>query len=322
MPLDLASPPEHLDAWHRLGIAFWQDEIPEVDPPGRLQALADLDSDRTLHRGALIGLDGATPVGVVNFTLPMLEDRTDAAVDVVVAPEHRRRGTGRRLLEAAAAHVSSLGRTRLLGGVKAGAPGEGFAAAVGARVTSTAVSSVLDVAKTDVTDLARLAVPDPAYRIVHWQDRCPGNLVDAFAVARTAMNDAPHGDENHDAWHWDAERVRELERRRLKWRTRCHTAAAVHLETGDVVGFTDVQIVDRPSTAMQEDTGVVAAHRGHGLGLALKAANLLTLRREEPQIAKVITWNAESNRHMRAVNETLGFHVVSTWLELSRPAAP
>lgn len=103
----------------------------------------------------------------------------------------------------------------------------------------------------------------------------------------------------------------------MRWGVRSYTTAAVHLDSGEIGGFTDLLIVDRPTTAAQEDTGVVAAHRGHGLGLSVKASNLLALHEREPQITRVVTWNAENNRHMRAVNERLGFRVASRWLDLS-----
>ncbi|HMC69308.1 MAG TPA: GNAT family N-acetyltransferase, partial [Mycobacteriales bacterium] len=240
-----------------------------------------------------------------------------AWVNVLVDARHRRRGIGKALLAALTDAVAAEGRTRMVGDARVGAPGEQFAAAVGARVTQVDVGSVLDVTASDVASLRELANPDAAYEVVQWRDRCPDGLVDRFAVARTAMNDAPHGDEHHDAWGWDAARVRALEDRRTRWQVRCYTTVAVHRDSGDVGGFTDLLIVDRPSTAAQEDTGVLAAHRGHGLGLSIKAANLLALLENEPQISKVMTWNAEGNRHMRAVNERLGFRVANKWLDLS-----
>jgi hypothetical protein len=62
---------------------------------------------------------------------------------------------------------------------------------------------------------------------------------------------------------------------------------------------------------------VLAGHRGHGLGITVKAANLIRLRVDEPQVTRVLTWNAETNEHMRAVNERLGFRVVNCWHDLS-----
>jgi GNAT superfamily N-acetyltransferase len=315
--LSLSSPEDHLRAWHELNVTYWREEISDVDPIGERESHADLESDATMQRHALLGIDGGCFVGCAAYEMPLLEDRDVAWVNIVVAPEHRRRGAGRELLAALAEVLRADGRTRLVGDAPVGRPGEQFAAAVGARVTQLDVGSVLDVATTGRDELTRLAEPDPAYRLVQWRDRCPDDLVDRYAVARTAMNDAPHGDEHHDDWDWDAARVRELEQRRRRWQVRTYTTAAVHIDSGDVAGFTDLLNVDRPSTAAQEDTGVLAAHRGHRLGLAIKAANLLVVREREPQIRRVMTWNAEENRHMRAVNEQLGFRVSTRWVDLS-----
>jgi GNAT superfamily N-acetyltransferase len=315
--LSLSSPEEQLRAWHELSIVYWQEELPEVDPPGELEARADLESDATMQRGALLALDADAVLGVAHYELPQLEDHDVAWVNIIVAPQWRRRGIGRRLLAELSAFVSANGRTRLVGDARVGSPAENFAEAMGARTTQVDVGSVLDVGRTDVGVLTTLAAPDPAYELLQWRDRCPDDVVDRFAVARTAMNDAPHGDEHHDDSSWDVARVRELEQRRTRWQVRTYTTAAVHVDSGDVAGFTDLMVIDRPTTAAQEDTGVLAAHRGHGLGLTIKAANLIALREREPQIANVMTWNGEDNRHMRAVNERLGFRVSNRWLDLS-----
>ncbi len=55
------------------------------------------------------------------------------------------------------------------------------------------------------------------------------------------------------------------------------------------------------------------AHRGHRLGLLTKVAMLDLLARREPRVTQIITWNSESNRHMIAINETLGYRVVDRW---------
>jgi len=95
------------------------------------------------------------------------------------------------------------------------------------------------------------------------------------------------------------------------------TTAAVHAPSGVVAGYTVLLLAGRPTTAIQEDTGVVRAHRGHGLGRAMKAANLLALTEHSPSINTVTTWNAESNTHMLAVNDELGFRRHSRWEEVS-----
>lgn len=65
----------------------------------------------------------------------------------------------------------------------------------------------------------------------------------------------------------------------------------------------------------QENTAVVKAHRGHGLGITIKATNLLRLLDDYPQTKWVVTWNAAENRHMRAVNTRLGFTPCDDWNE-------
>ena len=72
---------------------------------------------------------------------------------------------------------------------------------------------------------------------------------------------------------------------------------------------------ERPEIGDQHDTAVVRAHRGHRLGLLLKAGMLLWLAEVEPQLETVDTWNAESNDHMIAVNEALGYRVMGRELQ-------
>jgi GNAT superfamily N-acetyltransferase len=150
-----------------------------------------------------------------------------------------------------------------------------------------------------------------------WWGDCPGELVAAYASAHSAMDDAPHGEEPRDDWTWDPTRVRDQAGRWTRLGYRWVTTAAVHETSGDVAGYTQLLLTGRPTTAVQEDTGVVRAHRGHGLGRVLKCANLLSLLETAPEIRAVVTWNAESNRHMTAVNDELGFRTNSRWNEVT-----
>ena len=64
----------------------------------------------------------------------------------------------------------------------------------------------------------------------------------------------------------------------------------------------------RPAEAFQEDTSVVRAHRGHRLGLLMKAAMLRWVGDERPEVGAIDTWNDATNHHMIAINERLGVH--------------
>ncbi len=70
---------------------------------------------------------------------------------------------------------------------------------------------------------------------------------------------------------------------------------------------------ERERAVTQEDTLVLSEHRGHRLGMLLKAANLAFLQTERPGHPAVTTFNAEENEHMLAVNDALGF-VPVVWL--------
>lgn len=52
--------------------------------------------------------------------------------------------------------------------------------------------------------------------------------------------------------------------------------------------------------------------------LALKAANLELLVREEPAVETVVTYNAQVNDHMVAINDRLGFCPVERLGEFER----
>lgn len=71
----------------------------------------------------------------------------------------------------------------------------------------------------------------------------------------------------------------------------------------------------QPEIAYQWATIVESAHRGHRLGMLLKAASLQLLLRELPAARTLNTWNAAVNSQMISINEALGFQPVERWTE-------
>ena len=53
-------------------------------------------------------------------------------------------------------------------------------------------------------------------------------------------------------------------------------------------------------------------------GLAVKLANHRFLRAALPECTTVMTENADTNEHMNAVNEALGYRTIETLLELQK----
>ena len=312
------SPAAHQDAWAALFRALVEEQLPELEPPGRAEALAQLTGDEERALAGLLAMDGDRPAGAVLARLPLIEDLDRADAALFVAEPDRRRGCGRRLFDGICQVLLDSGRRLLRGDAEAGTAGERFAAALGARETQRVVRSRLDLTAVDSAELAELTGRRVAgYRLVCWTGRCPDDLVDAFARAREAMNDAPLGDATRDPRIWDAARVRRWEEHQARRTYRGLVTAAVHEASGEVAGFTEIYGTgDRPRGVEQEDTAVVAAHRGHGLGLLVKAVNLRRLLDVEPHTRWVVTWNAADNRFMRAVNERLGFVVCAEELEL------
>lgn len=153
-----------------------------------------------------------------------------------------------------------------------------------------------------------LAHAGERYEVVSWQGATPPELREAMATLHERMvTDAPSAGLDVDDERWDAAR---LERTEAEWAEAGQTAlqaAALERASGAAVAFTVLLLPEAGRPAFQEDTLVHGDHRGHRLGMLVKAENLLQLRRLHPDRSRVLTWNATENRHMLAVNEALGF---------------
>jgi mycothiol synthase len=219
---------------------------------------------------------------------------------VMVHPEARRRGCGRALFGELAGHAAAAGCTTVAGGYATEAGGR-FAGLLGAVPTRVDIRSVLMLAD------ARLdAGPVAGYRLVSWNGPAPQRLVESYAQAREAINDAPAAAEGE--WYsCDVAQVRDMEAAAARRGRQTRVTAALD-RAGGVVAFTELRVDARPgAVATTEDTAVVAQHRGKGLAGWIKAESLAALRHDRPDVALVSTTNAESNMAMRAVNRRLGF---------------
>jgi hypothetical protein len=87
---------------------------------------------------------------------------------------------------------------------------------------------------------------------------------------------------------------------------------AEHVPSGRLAGFTVLSVPpQRHRAPAQFATLVLREHRGHGLGMLLKLANLRFLLAERPGHPSITTFNAEENRYMLDVNEAMGYVPVS-----------
>ncbi|MHA2249979.1 MAG: GNAT family N-acetyltransferase [Candidatus Kariarchaeaceae archaeon] len=90
---------------------------------------------------------------------------------------------------------------------------------------------------------------------------------------------------------------------------------AIHRESNKPIAMTETWLEDDiPNRTFQGDTGVLAEHRGNGLGLTLKyqmLARLLTNEKSK-DVEHWTTGNADSNEHMLRINNILGYKEVNT----------
>jgi mycothiol synthase len=242
---------------------------------------------------------------------------TATFLELRVEPARRRRGLGTALLERALARCREI-EVEALRSAHSTAAGAAFAAAVGARGEQRIVESVLDLRT------AELPEPDPpeGFHLLTWLGRVPEEHLAAYAVARTAMDDAP-APEGMDFPSWTAEKVRASEESLARRNREMRLTAAMNAE-GEIGAFTELRVSRGSTLGFTDDTGTVAAHRGRGLARAVKVESLRRLRIDHPEVDVVTTSNAEENAVMRHLNESVGFRpsVVETLavIDLGRSA--
>jgi GNAT superfamily N-acetyltransferase len=315
--------------WHAVDMERWP------GGPGwqyeELLAMA-LDRDGAYERRPLVARRAGVVAGVVGLEISRHENFHLARIDLRVLPEHRRQGVGTALVETAERIASAAGRTELA--AESETPlrpdyvdsAEPFAHRLGFTVVQRMVRRAIDL-PLEAAHAAALR-RDPratpvGYSLVtfgnYWPDE---DLEDRCELGRRMSTDIPMGEQELDEQAWDAARVRALEASLAAQNRAKVTTAARHDASGRLVAFTEVAIpLGAPESAWQHDTLVVREHRGHGLGFALKLANLFEVHERHPGVRRINTWNAEENAPMIAVNEDLGFRVEARSTEWHRPIA-
>jgi len=265
-------------------------------------------------REVWLAVDQGSAAGWYRLGLPSRENLDQAGLEVVVHPAERQRGLGVALLRHAAGRAAANGRAVLNGAARRGSPGEAFARAVGAKPGLVEVQRVLDIGRLDTGKLGRLRGPAEqaaaGYSLQSWAGPVPEDCLEPVAELYNAMGDAPRDPEiAHE--EWDAQRIRELVNSlRPLCGLRSYTVVARHDDTGELAALSEVAVDPAdPGWGFQMNTVVIRKHRGHRLGLLVKLAMMELLATTEPQLERITTWNAESNEHMIAINEAMGYAV-------------
>ena len=273
------------------------------------------------NRGFVL-LDDDRVLAIGNLWVSTYDNLHFADVWVGVPPEARRRGHGSTMLAWLLEEARRLGRTSAgIGGWDSEAT-HGFASAHGFAVKARDVNRRQFLSELD-WDLVEKLYAEAAehatdYELLRLADGVPADLLPAVADMVAAINDAPRDDLDLEDEVFPVERVAEYERIQRQV-GRLYRVVARHRHTGELAGHTVVHVeAERPEIGAQHDTSVVRAHRGHRLGLLLKADLLRWLREAEPQVASIDTWNAKSNDHMIGVNEALGYRVMGETVYFQR----
>jgi len=248
--------------------------------------------------------------------LPDLEGTGQPArFGISVHPERRRQGVATALLAVVRTEAAADGRGALGATAGAGTDGEQALAAWGFTPGTQLVQLRLDVNGCDQQALrATVKAASEGYQLARWPGVVPADLATAYAQARNAVGDVTGEGLELMRSPWDEARVRDAaEDYAAEGDAQLTVAALYPDEQGHevVAGYSEVVLPGGVGpVALQSDTAVVHAHRGRGLGLWVKAAMLQWLLGAHPEVETVVTHCAESNRHMIAINEQLGFEPI------------
>ncbi|GEP37239.1 GNAT family N-acetyltransferase [Nocardioides psychrotolerans] len=289
-------------------------------------ARAPDSGERAEHLGVFVD---ETLVGVGIAYLFLLDNTDKAWLEVVVDPDHRRRGVGTALLARLVEIAEADGRTVICSDAKipfeqlAEHPYRSFAERHGFTQSNIEVVRhlPLPVEEVRLQDWADLAAEKSAgYRLETYVGHFPGELAESLCVLLGQLAvDAPTGDVDYEEEVMTPERLAE----------RYAMSKAMARETFETVAVTPEGLVAAQSTlqvpvegtdAFQWGTFVHREHRGHRLGLAVKTANLRAMQEQRSQIRRVVTQNGETNGWMISINEQIGFSPVEASVEFLRRA--
>ncbi|MFJ9939073.1 GNAT family N-acetyltransferase [Streptomyces erythrochromogenes] len=317
----LALPPSdaQVDAWLAVLTSAAAADLPQLPPPSRVEVAGRLCVTPARGRPVLwtagAGGGAGESEGVAALLLFTEEGNTHTAfLDVLtVRPGARRRGVGTALWERVREELLADGRTSVAAMLDLGGPGQAFAEAMGFENVLQMAWYAQDVpagagAPAGATADGPAQPPaTPGYELLTWYGLVPDAWAPAAAAAHAAMEDAPTGDMDERIQTWTPERLHTLQQLILDRGGDMITVAAV-TPGGEVAAYTEIVLPDPEGTsALQYDTVVLPAHRGHGLGRAVKRHMSAQAAARHPQLRRIATTVADENGPMRAVNEALGY---------------
>jgi GNAT superfamily N-acetyltransferase len=255
-----------------------------------------------------VAIEGGDVIGAAGAELHLFAETAENAVmGVTVRADHRGRGLGTELFDAAIEHARHIGARRVL--AESGEPnGRRFLERRGFRQTHTRRYSRIDPREADLSGLDELRSRKEAegFTVVPLAECRPEDVhaVDAETSLDIPM-EVPVTHVPFDEWeaaHW-----------RHPLLSRDGSFAA--LDDGRPVALTMVRVDPAGGRALNEMTGTLRPFRGRGLARLVKLCQLEWSAASG--ITSVVTENDETNVAMLAVNERLGyrpFHEVYSYV--------
>ena len=276
-------------------------------------------------------VEGGVLLGLMWIYLPLDENDHYAEVELLVHPDHRRRGVGTALLDHLLELARDEGRSELImlarapveGGADRPDTGARFLERRGFTAALTEIDRCLVVADLDPAAENRLLEEATAaasdYDLVSWVGRCPDEYLEGLGrIDSMIFAEIPLGDVDLRPRTVDAEFIRTREERAEANGDAIVRTIAVHRTTGAVAANTVIYVHEGEPHADQAITIVDPAHRGHRLGLLVKLVNLRQMRERFDYVTHVWTGNADTNANMVAINDLLGFRLVDARVSYKR----
>jgi GNAT superfamily N-acetyltransferase len=275
--------------------------------------------------GELIDAYGAFSAGEMVGASIFVAFRNDnlekAFVEVWVEPELRRRGIGTAIADHLTDVARAHGRSTMLAQAsypfdrREDHPYRRFAEVLGYRLALTQIRRYLTLPVPDDRISAWVDEAAPHhddYRIESYEGLLPDHLIPSFCyVTNQLAVDAPQGDETWEAESMTPDDYKARHELNVAAGRRVLHTVGIDEASGDVVAFTTLSLTDEdPLNVHQWGTLVRKDHRGHRLGLAVKAHALADLQARYPERRRISTTNAEVNAHMVGINERMGFEPV------------
>jgi len=264
---------------------------------------------------------GGRMLGEVIVTAPLRDNLHVARVFIWVDPTHQRQGVGTRLSSYADDRVRSLGRSTCHAQARIGIDrangNRAFAESVGYLLANTEIERRFSL-PADLALLDRLAAEaaphHTAYTLRTVVGPVPTDLAASYVALKNLLGvEAPSGDLDVEAGRETAAELA-VQDRYLTEAGRTRVASYALDASGDVVAYSVAAVSNQHHDHVDQwGTLVDPAHRGHRLGMAVKCAGLRAVSEGFPDKRFVETTNAETNAHMVAINEALGFEVAQVY---------